>query len=289
MYPMGLICLLCLICLTAHAAGAPALAQTSAPVPPPRVDVPGRRVTLSTGQLFLPDYLKVAQDRPVDLIVFFHGAAWCSEQNFYQSRRDAALVSVSLKSYDSEFENPERFQRLVRECAEAIGGKGGPVKLGRICLASFSGGYAAVWRILRDADAFRCVTDVVLADSLYCQVLDRKSSPPKLNEDHMRPFLEFARAAARREKRMWYTHLFPPEQKYRDNTTTLTASYLIDHLGAFRMKRDSTNRLGMRLLYSCDLGEFHVRGFSGMTTQDHFNHFYVMADYLAKTSLRRAP
>ncbi len=264
------------------------LAAAEGPVAPERIDVPGRREQLSIGQLFVPDYLEVSARKPVDLVVFFHGAAWCSEQNFYQSRRNAALVSISLKAYDTEFENPARFQSLLKETARAIGGKSGDVKLGRICLASFSGGYAAIWRILQDSQAFGQVTDVVLADSLYCQVLDRNSSPPKLNEDHMQPFLEFARAAARREKRMWYTHLFPPEEQHRGNTTTLTASYLIDHLGAFRMPRDSTNRLGMRLLYSCDLGEFHVRGFSGMTTQDHFNHFYVMADYLAKTSFGRA-
>jgi len=36
--------------------------------------------------------------------------------------------------------------------------------------------------------------------------------------------------------------------------------------------------------YSCDVGDFHVRGYSGMTHQDHFNHFYNLAEYLEMIS-----
>ncbi|MFH0795294.1 MAG: hypothetical protein V2A74_14830, partial [bacterium] len=89
-------------------------------------------------------------------------------------------------------------------------------------------------------------------------------------------------------KTMWFTQLYPPEEQYRNNTTTRTAFYLIDHLGGTRVARNEINKLGMQLLYSCDVGSFHVRGYAGMTNQDHFNHLYNMAEYLAKTTITDA-
>ena len=86
---------------------------------------------------------------------------------------------------------------------------------------------------------------------------------------------------------MWFTHLFPPEEKYRDNTTTRTASYLIEQMRGVRVPQSEVNVLGMRLLYSCDIGDFHVRGYAGMTHQDHFNHFYNLAEYFGRISFAR--
>ncbi|MDI6784244.1 MAG: hypothetical protein QME64_09160 [bacterium] len=40
----------------------------------------------------------------------------------------------------------------------------------------------------------------------------------------------------------------------------------------------------MLLLYSCDKRGFHIRGYAGMTNQDHFNHFYNLGEYYKKLS-----
>src|SRR5206468_311886 len=49
-------------------------------VPPPRRDVPGRHSALPLGALYVPDFFRPATNGATDLVLFFHGAAWCAEQ-----------------------------------------------------------------------------------------------------------------------------------------------------------------------------------------------------------------
>ncbi|MGI8906126.1 MAG: hypothetical protein ACR2IE_06515 [Candidatus Sumerlaeaceae bacterium] len=48
------------------------------------------------------------------------------------------------------------------------------------------------------------------------------------------------------------------------------------------------NSRGAKLLYRADRNGFHVLGYSGMTTQDHFEHFYAIGDLWKLTSLTHA-
>src|SRR5438046_2721067 len=50
-------------------------------IPPERKTIPGQRLSLSLGQLFVPDYFRAPGNQQIDLVVFFHGADWVSEQN----------------------------------------------------------------------------------------------------------------------------------------------------------------------------------------------------------------
>jgi hypothetical protein len=127
------------------------------------------------------------------------------------------------------------------------------------------------------------VSSLILADSLYAGFTD--TTRTILNEEQMSPFLKYAQDAAKGKKIFWFTQLYPPEEKYRDNTTTKTAKYLIERVIAKKVERHKTNKLGMVLLYSSDKKGFHIRGYSGMTNQDHFNHFYNLAEYYQKLSL----
>ena len=254
-------------------------------VPPERRNVPGQRLTLTLGDLYIPDHFRASADGSVNLVIFFHGAAWVAEQSFYSARLNSALYSISMKSYQEAFEKKESFRDLLNEVKEALEKNLllRTARINRICLASFSGGYVAIREILKNRDSYARITDLVLADSLYCAYEDPQTRS-RLRVEQLTTFLSFARDASMGKKRMWFTHLYPPEQKYRDNTTTRTASYLIDQLKGARVEQNETNRLGMVLLYSCDVGDFHVRGYSGMTHQDHFNHFYNLTEYLARIS-----
>ena len=127
------------------------------------------------------------------------------------------------------------------------------------------------------------MTDLLLADSLYAPRV--KGSANELDPVAMEPFLEFARAAAAGKRTMIFSHLYPPEERYRSNTTTLAATYLIERVGAKRSEATGRNAQGARLLYRADLRGFHVLGYAGMTTQDHFNHFYAIADLFRQSSL----
>ena len=127
------------------------------------------------------------------------------------------------------------------------------------------------------------VSDVVLCDSLYARHVP--GSGPDIDEDDMAPFLSFARRAAAGEKNFFFSQLYPPEEKYRDNTTTLTASYLIEHVGAKKVPCTQKTCLDTPILYRADMNGFHIYGYAGMTNQDHFNHLYGMHDLLRQTSL----
>lgn len=252
-------------------------------LPPVRRNVPGLRFSLSTGELYIPDFFKADSDGKFDLAVFFHGAAWCSEQGFYDARKNAVLVSISLKSYEEAFQDTTRFQKILDEVTltlETTNTISHP-RIGKICLSSFSGGYSAVRAILKVPMYYDRVTDLVLADSLYCGT---DATGKFLDDKQMAPYLRFARDAASGKKTMWFTQLYPPEEQYRDNNTTHTAAYLMEHLNGNRVSQNQTNPLGMQLLYSCDTGNFHIRGYAGMANQDHFNHFYNIGEYFGKMS-----
>jgi hypothetical protein len=162
--------------------------------------------------------------------------------------------------------------------------------IGRIVLVSFSGGYTAVRDILHHPRLAERVADVVLLDSLYAPRIGEKND--RLDPIGMEPFAAFARRAADGRATMLFTHLYPPQEQHRGNTTTLAAAYLIDAVGAERKPvtgDDERNSRGAKLLYRADKGNFHVLGYSGMTNQDHFEHLYSAADVLKLTSAASLP
>ncbi|MFB3894987.1 MAG: hypothetical protein ACE14V_01670 [bacterium] len=262
-----------------------AVKRSTGITPPKRIEVPGQRFLLSTGQMYIPDFVKPRKDGKYNLVVFFHGAAWCSEQVFYPAHKNAILVSFSTKSYSETFSDTTRFQKLLDEVnltletAKVIAHP----KLNILSVSSFSGGYSAVFEVLKVPEYYARISNLILADSLYAGFTD--TTRTVLIDEQMAPFLKYAQDAAKGKKTFWFTHLYPPEEKYRDNTSTKTASYLIDHLKGKRKELHENNQLGMTLLYSCDIRKFHIRGYSGMTNQDHFNHFYNLAEYYKKLDL----
>jgi hypothetical protein len=279
------IVIVALLLAPAIAASAQSTRPTSRPggeiVPPPRRDVPGKRTTLKCGELFVPDFFAPAEDG-TDVVLWFLGASWCAQQVFYDAHKNAVLMSSNAATLKKGFAADADLQDVLDEIEANLGGR----KIHRICLASFSGGYTAVRDILRLGKFSELIGDVVLADSLYAPKV--AGSKDQLEPAAMEPFLNYARRAADGQGVFLFSHLFPPEEQYRGNTTTLAASYLIDHLGVPRQSASGTNSRGARLLYRADRKQFHVLGYAGMTNQDHFEHFYSAADLLRQTSLKDA-
>ena len=253
-------------------------------VPPPRREVPGRRVMLSVGTLYIPDFFKPANGA-ADVVFSFLGTSWCWEQNFYDARKNAVLVTINSTNLGTLFKDTNKFPEVLDETLKAL--KPEEVHaLNRICLTSFSGGYVATREILKHPEFAARITDVVLADSLYAPRVSGK--PNELDSAAMSPFLEFARGAAEGKTRFWFSQLFPPEEIYRNNTTTLAAYYLTDHLRVERRPANETNSCGTKILYRADKGGFHVLGYAGMNNQDHFNHLYGVADLWKQISFDNA-
>ena len=255
------------------------------PIAPPRRNVPGKRFSLGTArQLFVPDFFKPEVTTQTRVVVFFLGAPWCSEQNFYDARKNGVLVSINEAKSAAFSEWGKLFPALLKQVQKTLADADITSKpLGGVCISSFSGGYTAVREILSKPEYEPLISDIVLADSLYPPRLpDNKNA---INPTAMEPFVRYARRAMKGECSFWFSHLYPPEEPYRDNTTTLAAGYLIDTLGLERHPASGTNSRGAQLLYRVDSGNLHILGYAGMTTQDHFEHFYALSDLLRQTSL----
>jgi len=249
-------------------------------VPPPRRDVPGKRVTLTSGELFVPEFFH-ADDR-ADVVVWFLGAPWCVEQVFYDAHKNAAVLVVNSKTLAHGFPRSQDFSDLLHDVAGALKTDGITNKgVGHVALVSFSGGWTGTYSVLQHADLAKQIDNVVLLDSLYAW--NKKEGA--IDAPTITPFLDFARRAVDQNATFVFTQLYPPQAKYRSNTTTICASYLIDRLGLDRKDAAGANAAGAQLLYRAEKGNAHILGYAGMTNQDHFNHLYGAATALKLMSL----
>src|SRR3989442_8181831 len=132
--------------------------------PHPRLqqkEASGRHVDLKSlkgARLFLGPHFN--PNRPVPLLVHFHGAPWLIELHIVRYLPRAALITVQLgagsNAYRRPFEQPDVFQALIAEAAREAGVK-------RLCssvtLTCFSAGYGAVRVFLRRPGCIPTVTN----------------------------------------------------------------------------------------------------------------------------------
>jgi hypothetical protein len=78
---------------------------------------------------------------------------------------------------------------------------------------------------------------------------------------------------------MLLTHSEIPTSGYE--STTQTANYLINGIGAQRISVAAVDEIGVQKS-ACDTGYFHLKGYAGETASDHLKHLYGMNLMLAK-------
>ena len=256
-------------------------------VPPRRRDLPGRHLEIGNATAYVPDYFHPATNGMADVILFFHGASWCAEQQFFEAQKNGVIITFDQRDLASLFDSPKKFQTFITDASavlarEKICSNG----LGKICLASFSGGYIAIREMLKQPDIENRISDVVLADSLYAP---RDSiHTDSLDPAALQPFVRFAAKATKGERIFLFSQLYPPDEQYRNNTTTLAADHIIKELNLARKPASSRSPQGNEIVYRADKGNCHIFGYAGMTTQDHFDHFYGLGRLLGQTSLTPA-
>ena len=257
--------LVLIVALAAAAQTKPSTRPGGEITPPPRRDVPGKRIQLTRGELFIPDFFR-ADPAQADLVIWFHGAAWCAEQVFYDARRNAVLLATNAATLKRGFAKPAEFLDLLKEVSNALRDAGTTEReLSRIALVSFSGGWTSVRDVLSHPELARDIDEVVLLDSLYAR-----------DEQSLMPFVDFARRARDGEARFVFTQLYPPLEEHRRNATTVNAMKLI---GRLQLVREAASG---KVLYRASKGNALILGISGMTNQDHFDHFYNAADVLKR-------
>lgn len=225
--------------------------------------VPGRRIQLSVGTLWMPSR------RPAFLYCHFHGPGWIAEVAATKAFAHPPAVltvqlGVSSDPYTQAFGAPGKFQALVAEAEKAAG-----VRFSRIVLSSFSAGYGAVREILRDPVTRKPVEAVLFADSMHADYG---------NEDRdLDAFIEFARDAVAGRKQMLVTHseVFPGTYV----SSTEAADHILKRLKLHRRPVLKWGPGGMQQLSEVRSGGLTVLGFAGNSAPDHADHLFGIVDW----------
>lgn len=236
-------------------------------------------------EVFVPDGTTHAD--ALNLVVYFHGSPFVPEYAVSKLGHDHIVAVVSLAPgsgvYDRTFNDPAVYDSLLAQIAHEAGEAlhSSRAAFRTVTLVGFSAGYGAVRAILRDPRHFTQVDAVLLLDGLHTSYIPNGTvlaKGGKLDEEPLRIFLDFARAAMRGEKRFLITHseIFPGTFA----STTETTDYLIEKLGLHLEPVLEWGPHGMQQLSEARKGRFAILGFAGNSAPDHIDHAQGMPTFL---------
>jgi len=253
-----------------------------------RATAPGTRYALTTGQLFIPDYFVPAGDQ-FDLVFHLHGSPTYVEDYFYPAGINTVLISIQLGSgssaYSTFFSNNDVFQQLLDEAFARLAQHFPSYhpQLGFLCASAWSAGYGGIREILQVPAYVDLIDAVVLEDGLHTSYVNGD----EVNPAQMVEFLAFAQAAVAGEKQFFFSH--SQILTYTYASTTETADYLIEHVGAARVPRSDVNEIGMTYTSTAELGQFAIHGFTGYTAPDHVDHIEALYLWLRMIDFSQEP
>jgi len=250
--------------------------------PHPRIvqtEATGQRhdlTTLKGARLFVSP--KVNVNKPVPLVIHFHGAPWLIEVHVARQLQNAALITVQLgtgsSAYRRPFEDETLFRSLLDEADKALGLKRG---WSSITLTGFSAGYGAVREILKKPEYFALVQNVLLLDGMHASYTPegkRLAEGGIIDDAGVDVFVKFAREATLGRKHFTFTHSEIVPGTYA--STTECADYLLKQLNLSRVPQLKQGPMGMQQLSVVDVKGLHVRGYAGNTAPDHVDHIHAM-------------
>lgn len=241
-------------------------------------------------ELFVPAGTRRGQ--PLRLVVYFHGAPFVPHYAVSRlgGNRVVAVVSLAPGSavYERTFTEPAVYDSLLtgirREASAALGGT---TAFRTVTLVGFSAGHAAIRAILRDSAHFAGVDAVLLLDGLHTSYVPPGTVLEKggtLDASGLEPFVRYARAAVRGEKRFLVTHseIFPGTFA----STTETTDFLVAALGLRRTPVLRWGPRGMQQLSEVREGRLTILGFAGNSAPDHIDHVHGMPELLGRLEER---
>jgi hypothetical protein len=285
---------------------APAPAPTPAPAPavpdeehiqPAEVDFEPKWRGTSFGAYLAPKWDWAKDGGSVDVLFELH-AGQLAEKQWRAAGVKAVVVVVAFGMgsgpYDQAFQSPARFGRMLDEVMTSMGadeagranarpGGSAPLHVRRLGIISFSAGFGAVNRILRQPGYADRVDALLLLDSLHTAWNDDK----KPDVRGIEPYVRFAEEAKSGRKVMVLTHSsIKTYDAYPDSTAT--AGALLDAIGVARVPLGASADFGsMRPIYRADAGAFHAIGFKGETKEDHMDHLALAGDLVKRYVARR--
>jgi hypothetical protein len=233
---------------------------------------------IDMGQLIMPSSKRFTRGGQFDLVFHFHGHE-AARKEWVTVMDGAVLVGIDLGlgsgPYETAFDAPEAFERLVQSVERAVAKKTGRdgASARRIGLSAWSAGYGAIQKILGQKYGKQRVDSVVLLDGLHCGYQGQG-----LNGLQIQAFSDFAKRAASGQKFLFVSHssIIPPGYA----STTETASFLIHQVGGSPKRSRGAGPLGLELISRYTQGNFHVRGFSGNDKLDHCAQLGLYRDVL---------
>lgn len=254
--------------------------------PHPRIsktEVPGIRkeLTVLKGAILFAGP-GVQTDKPIPLVIHFHGVPWLMEYHIAKNFPKAALITVNLGSgsrvYGEPFARAEAFQELIDDARTSLDAKKG---WSSITLVGFSAGYGAVRAILRHDHNFGLVTNVLLLDGIHASYVPegkRLADGGVIKADDLDSYLKLAREAMAGNKRFLISHseIFPGTYA----STTECVDYLLTTLGLKRKAKLKNGPVGMQQVSEVNAKGFHVRGYAGNTGEDHGDQLQAMPEWL---------
>jgi hypothetical protein len=237
----------------------------------------GTHVRFGHADLYVPSFFEPVAGT-YDLVVHFHGIPSLQEDNFERARLNAVVVSVNLgiasDAYSAAFRAPGSFDALLQQTQRVLDrtGRAPGATLGRIALSAWSAGFASVGAILAQPGVADRVDAVLLEDGPHTMY----ETPGHIYEPGLRKWVHFAEAAMRGDKLFALTHSSIPTIGYPSTTETIGA--ILREAAVEKVPSHAVGPRGMRSLYECHQGAFHVAGFEGQTKEDHIDHIKAMSE-----------
>lgn len=242
---------------------------------------------IAMGQWLAPGRGGITRSGQFDVMFHFHGHE-PARKEWVRVMDGTVFVGVTLGTgsgaYINTFSNGSAFKSLVQSVEKAMATKTGKAnaRVRHVGLSAWSAGYGAVQQILQQRYGRELVDTVVLLDGLHCGYRGND-----LEGIQLKPFVDFARRAARRQKYFFVSHssIIPPGYA----STTETANYLIRALGGRpRATRPrAADPVGLELVSRYGRGNFQVRGYAGNGPLDHCAHLSLYRDVLKVHVKRR--
>jgi hypothetical protein len=236
------------------------------------------RAHFGWSDVYIPGWFRPI-DGKYDLIIHFHGVPFLQEDNIERTRVNAIVVSMNLGIgsgyYSNYFQSPKAFPALLDAIQTQIdkSHRADGAQVGRIALAAWSAGFAAVGSILNQPDNATRIDTVLLADGFHTSYLGNH----EMYDEGLMKYVRFAELAEKGERLMVMTHSSIMTEGY-PSTTQTTAEFL--KLTGLP-KHDIAGQLAprkMRPIYESHRGNLYVTGYEGITKEDHVDHVKAMCD-----------
>jgi len=241
------------------------------------------RAKLSRGaELYLPTWFSPHKGA-YDLIVHFHGLGRLQEGNLERARINAAVVSINIGGlgtdhYSNAFRDPQSFPSLLAETSAEIekSGRASGARVGRIALSAWSAGFVSIARIMSEPANAEKVDAVLLADGFFTSFTNVKKRV--INTASLERFVALADSAGKGDKLFAITHSAIPTVDYPSVEETVTK--LLELTSNTKTPSTQVGPRNMHETYVVDRGSFHVKGYEGVTANDHINQIRAMGETL---------